>query len=227
MNTSRWIFVGGLFFGNLFPQVASAEVVGFFETLSGRQGVVLGSPSGYGPVQISLKRRKTSKSKILDFETGHWKLHGDKVLPSKKLPKGIRSGDIEIAVKDGYFYIPPFGSTYFLRPGEVAKIAFRKKKGSVQKIEIPIRGGEIKAFKVQADSLELLVYDRESKNKISKSGRKLFAVAPAGENILISVKPDGTHHKRELSSTDPNVFWADSGKLFAVDEKTLSLQESR
>ena len=107
-----------------------------------------------------------------------------------------------------------------LRVGETAKIRFRDSKGSESIIVLPIRGGEIRSFRVLPDGLEILVYDQESINETDPNGRRLFGLSPRGENVLIRVKPTGADKPTKLNSSDPHVYWTEKHKVYKVDEVT-------
>lgn len=188
---------------------AKAEVVGAFQTQSGRKAIVTSMDrSGYKDVRIALSPGK--KQSPVPSPAG-WSLNRDSIGKSG-------SGEIEIRTTGGTFILPPFGGAFMLQPGKTAKIHFQDGKGAKRAISLPIRGGEIRAFKVLADGLELLVYDQESINEVDKKGRKLFGLSPKGENVLIRVTGVGAGRPKNLASGNPGVYWAEKGRLYKVDE---------
>ncbi len=188
-----------------------AEVVGAFQTQNGTKAVVTAADrSGHTDVHIVLNRGKNRKEVTL---TRGWSLRHEALAGSK-------TNAIEVQSALGAFVLPPFGAAFMLRPGEAAKIQFRDLKGATQDIVLPIRGGEIRSFRVLPDGLELLVYDQESINETDPKGRKLFGLAPKGQNVLIQVKATGASEPTNLGSSDSHIYWAEKNRIYRVDEAT-------
>lgn len=211
----------------LVADAAGAAVIGFFELPSGRQGVVTAvQAQGFGPMRIFLSTPGRQPVNRLEFESHGWSLRGEEIAPPMGAVSGVQGAEIAIVTGGGTFFLPPFGSTYFLGEKRKADIYFKGKNARVRKIALPIRGGEIKAFKVTSAGLELLVFDRQSKRAKAADGRELFGVAPTGENIVINVTSAGAGLARRLASTDPAVFWSRNDRLFKVNEQSMRLEET-
>lgn len=196
-----------------------AEVIGVFQTLSGRQGIVTApTRSGFDSVEILLEPE--GKRERLSLSSG-WSLEDDRIAARAAAPG--KGPTISVRAAKGFFHLPAFAGTYMLNAGEKAQVHFEDAQGRRKPISLPIRGGEIRAFRVMPEGLELLVYDQPSISEIKEKGRRLFGVSRHGENVLIRVTPRGAGRAKQIGSRDSQIYWADKRGLFRVDEAALRL----